>query len=155
MYLSLNHENKTQNFSIAVHVNMPSDFSYSMLQKNRPLPFSFYTGSRSGSPSVPNQNSGVSMFSRVRTYFLCLWGRVCLCGSEREKVRLEVVYKVHDPLPFSLFELITLPVSNALSVLCKRQRKVRGLVDLTVKGTSLKPEIHKTNPKHWMENKCK
>ena len=53
---------------------------------------------------------------------------VCLCEK-----RLEAVYKVHDPLPLSLFELVTLPIPDALCVLCTTKRKVR-LVDLTAQA---------------------
>ena len=49
---------------------------------------------------------------------MCVY--VCVCVRERgqdKKVRLKVVYKIHDPLPFSLFELVALPISDALGVL--------------------------------------
>ncbi len=110
------------------------------------------------------------MFSYVRTYCLrmCVCVCVCVCvfESEREKLRLEVVDKVHDPLPLSLLELITFPISDALSVLCKRQRRVRGLDNLTAAGkaavwplrpqrTSSEPQICEINPKHWMEDTFK
>lgn len=37
--------------------------------------------------------------------------------SNKKKMRLEVVYEIHDPLPLSLFELFALSVSDALDVL--------------------------------------
>lgn len=78
---------------------------------------------------------------------------VCVCM--REQVTLEVVYKVHNPFPLSLFELITLPITDAFSILCKRQRKVRRLVDrigvavtlLRLQRKSLEAEILKINQK--------
>lgn len=70
--------------------------------------------------AAPRLDSSNSFFLAFRDNFnLERWGG----GRERERGgKSEVVNKVHDPLVLTLFELVALPVPDALCVLCRRQK---------------------------------